>query len=117
MPTDSENTINLGSGMLFMTDANGKQIDLGPCSSIGTIEADPVDKNVVGRINTGAEATFTCTVHSRRMSRKRFVKKLMGYRVPRNVANSMADIVWLYDKSYAWGFFVINASGYLPWEN
>ena len=123
MPIDNENPIDLRSGTLYMkVPDTGEVVCLGQCGPItGTIEADPADPIVAGQINMPKEATFTFNIPARKMNRKmnrkRFVKKLMGAKVPRNVANSMADIVWMHGHSYSFGYMVISASGYLPWED
>lgn len=118
MPIDNENPITPESGVLYMKNhETGEEIYLGPCSPISTTAADPVDTNVVHQINTGAEATFTINIPIRKMNRKRFLKQLMAYRVPRNVANSMAEIVRKNGHPYSWGFLVIKLTGFLPWED
>ena len=119
MPIDNENPITLASGTLYMKDPEtGENHCIGQCGPISsTIEADPADNPVVGRINTGAEATLIVKIPPiRKMSRKRLVKLLMSYRVPRNVANSMAEIVRKNGHTYAWGFLVAKFAGFLPLE-
>lgn len=119
MPIDNENPIDLSSGTLYMkVPDTGEDVCLGPCRPIaGTIEADPADPIVVGQINLPKEATFTIKIPIRRISRKRFLKLLMSYGVPRNVASSIAEIVRKNGHSYAWGFVVIRFAGFLPWED
>lgn len=119
MPVDNENPIDLSSGTLYMKNLEtGEDICLGQCGPItGTIEADPADPIVAGQINLPKEATFTIKIPIRKITRKRFLKLLMSYRVPRNVANSMAEIVRKNGHPYAWGFVVIRFAGFLPWED
>lgn len=120
MPIDNENPITPASGVLYMKDpATGEDVCLGQCGPItGTIEADPADEIVIGRINKPQEATLTINIPPiRKITRKRFLKLLMSYRVPRNVANSMAEIVRKSGHTYAWGFVVIKFTGFLPWED
>ena len=118
MPINNENPITPASGTLYMKDPEtGEEHCLGSCGPINsTIEADPADNIVVGRINTGAEATNTINIPIRKMNRKRFVKKLMAYRVPRNGANAIAKVVRRNGHTYAWGLLTIKLAGYFPWE-
>ena len=118
MPIDNENPIALSAGTLYLKDpATGENICLGPCNPIINPEEDPVAPSVAHLINIGKEAAFTLNIPARKMNRKRFVKQLMASRVPRNVANSMADIVWMHGHSYSLGYMVISVSGCLPWED
>lgn len=119
MPIDNENPITPASGVLYMKDPEtGEDVCLGQCGPItDTIEADPADPNVVHRINEPKEATLTIKIPIRKITRKRFLKLLMSYGVPRNVANSMAEIVRKNGHTYAFGFLVIKFTGFLPWED
>lgn len=119
MPIDNENPIIQSSGFLYMNNPEtGENVCLGPCRPItGTIEADPDDPIVVGQINLPKEATLTVYIPIQKINRKRFLKLLMSYRVPRNEANSMAEIVRKNGHTYAFGFLVIKFSGFLPWED
>ena len=112
------NPIALRTGTLFITDpATGEKTPLGPIEPTAIeIDADPLDTPIVRKLDKNLEATFTIRVPGKKMTRKRFVKKLMANRVPRNVANSMAEIARAHGHSYSWSWLVINFGGFLPWE-
>lgn len=120
MPTDNEsiNPIALRTGTLFITDlATGEKTPLGPIEPTAIeIDAAPLDTPIVRKLDTNLEATFTIRIPGKKMNRKKFVKQLMANRVPRNVANSMAEIVRNNGDSYSWGWLVICFGGFLPWE-
>ena len=117
MPPKDENPIMPAMGTLYITDhATGEETHRGPVTQIQTVEADPREDKVVHSINHFPTATFTIKLPDKKMTRKRFIKKLMAALVPRNVANSMAELVMIHGHSYAWGYFVISVSGVLPWK-
>lgn len=117
MPPKDENPIMPTMGTLYIIDkATGEETPLGPVTKIQTVEADPREDRIVHRINHSPEATFTFTIRSKRMTRKKFVKKLMAAGVPRNIANTLAQIVRNNGDSYSWGYLVIGLSGHLPWK-
>lgn len=117
MPPKDESPITPAMGTLYIiAKATGEETPLGPVTSIRTIEADPREDNVVHRINHSPAATFTFTIRSKRMTRKKFVKMLMADGVPRNIANAMAEIVRNNGDTYSWGYLVIGLSGFLPWK-
>lgn len=131
MPPKDENPIMPTMGTLYMIDmATGEETPLGPVTHTPTIEADasgaysyngvelpPLPDYPIACTNyPEATFTFTFTVRSKRMTRKKFLKKLMADGVPRNIANSMAEIVRSNGNSYSWGYFVIGLSGFLPWK-
>lgn len=113
MPTENENPIMPAMGTLHII---GEAIDLAQVTEIRTIEADTREDKVVARINHSPTATFTIRIPDKKMTRKRFVKKLMADGVPRNIANSIAELVRNNGDSYSWGYIVISASGHLPWK-
>ena len=129
MHPDNE-PISLGAGTLYIIDQEtGEEAPLGQVTQIRGIEADtsgaysyngvqlpPLPEADVHRIKQPPTATFTFTIRSKRMTRKKFVKKLMADGVPRNIANDMADLVLIHGHTYAWGYFVICVSGVLPWK-
>lgn len=51
--------------------------------------------------------SWSFELHLRRMSRKRFVKKLMGMGFPRNVANTYARACAKNKKPYRWQYWAI----------
>lgn len=118
MPTDNEsiNPIALRTGTLFITDPDtGDKTPLGPIEPTAIeIDAAPLDTPIVRKLDTNLEATFTIRIPGKKMNRKKFVKKLMANRVPRNVANSMAEIARAHGHSYSWSWLVINFSRFLP---
>lgn len=119
MPTDNE-PINLSTGTLFFTNPNtGDRTPLGTAVDIhmATIVPDPISPESVHWINKSPEATFTIRIPAKKMSRKRFVKKLMASSVPRNVANDVADLARTHGHSYAWAYLVISCGAFLPWES
>ena len=121
MHPDNEpiNPIDLRTGTLFITDlATGEETPLGPVTDINeTIVPDPISPDAVHWINKAPEATFTIRIPNKKMNRKKFVKQLMANRVPRNVANSMAEIARAHSNPYSWAWLVINFGGFLPWED
>lgn len=118
MPPENESRHIMGTmGDLYIIDtATGVETPLGPVTQIRTVEADPREDKIIARLNPTPTATFTIKMPDKKMTRKRFVKKLMAAGVPRNIANSMAEIALIHCHSYAWSYFVISASGYLPWK-
>ena len=116
MHPDNE-PITLGAGTLYMIDqATGEETPLGQVNTDHeTIEADPIDTSAVLRINTGEEASFTATLQVQRMSRKRFIKTLMGYCISRNRANAVAKIARDRGHPYGWAFTVILFTGFQLW--
>ena len=118
MPTDNE-PIALKTGTLYFIDqATGEKTPLGPIEPTAIeIDAAPLDTPIVRKLDTNLEATFTIRIPGKKMNRKKFVKQLMANRVPRNVANSMAEIARAHGHSYSWAWLVINFSGFLPWED
>lgn len=121
MPVDSENPITpatLASGTLYLIDkTTGEETPLGPVKAISTVEAAPENNEVVHRINTGEEASFTFNIQFHKMNRKRFVKKLMAVGVSRNDANSVAEIARKNGHSYSWCYLVIYFTGLLPFKD
>ena len=116
MHPDNE-PIALGTGTLFIIDPDtGEKTPLGPIHP-ATIEIDAtIDTPIVRKLNKNPEATFTIRIPGKKMNRKKFVKQLMANRVPRNVANSMAEIARAHGHSYSWSWPVINFTGFLPWK-
>ena len=116
MPTDNE-PINLSAGTLFIIDPDtGEKTPLKVTDIHETIVPEPESPDAVHWINKAPEATFTIRIPGKKMNRKKFVKQLMANRVPRNVANSMAEIVQAHRHSYSYGWLVLCIGGYLPWE-
>lgn len=118
MPPENESRHIMGTmGDLYIIDtATGVETPLGPVTQIRTVEADPREDKIIARLNPTPTATFTIKLPDKKMTRKRFVKKLMAAGVPRNIANSISEIVRNNGDSYSWGYFVISVSGYLPWK-
>jgi len=116
MHPDNE-PIALRTGTLFIIDpATGEKTPLGHIEP-ATIEIDAtIDTPIVRKLDTNLEATFAIRIPGKKMSRRKFVKQLMANRVPRNVANSMAEIARAHGHPYSWAWLVINCSGFLPWE-
>lgn len=112
------NPIALGTGTFYITESTGDRIPLGTAADIHmeTIVPDPISPEAVQWINKSPEATFTIRIPCKKMNRKKFVKQLMANRMPRNVANSMAEIARAHGHSYAWAWLVISFGGFLPWE-
>ena len=129
MHPDNE-PISLGAGTLYIIDPEtGEEAPLGQVTQIRCIEADnsgtysyngvqlpPLPELDVHRIKHPPEATVTFHINSKRMTRKKFVKKLMASGVPRNVANTMAEIVRDHGDSYSWGYLIICLTDHLPWK-
>ena len=117
MPPKDENPIMPTMGTLYIIDkATGEETPLGPVTgTIETIVPETISPEAVHWINKNPEATFTIRVPCKKMNRKKFVKQLMANRVPRNVANSMAEIARAHGHSYSWSWLVINFGGFLPW--
>lgn len=114
------NPIDLRTGTFFITDPDtGDKTPMGTAADIHieTIIPDPISPEAVHWINKAPEATFTIRIPNKKMNRKKFVKKLMANRVPRDVANSIAEIARANGHSYSWAWLVINFSGFLPWED
>ena len=112
------NPIDLSGGTLFIIDPDtGEGTPLGTVTDIHeTIVPDPISPEAVQWINKSPEATFTIRMHAKKMSRKRFVKKLMGYCVSRNKANAVAAIARERGDSYAWAYMVICFNVITIWE-
>lgn len=111
--------IALRTGTLYIVDeATGEKTPLGsiePSAMAIDISITPPD-TYIRKIDKNLEASFTIRIPGKKMNRKKFVKQLMANRVPRNVANSMAEIARAHGHSYSWSWLVINFSGFLPWE-
>lgn len=116
MHPDNE-PISLGAGTLYIIDPEtGEEAPLGQVTQIRGIEVDTEEDKIVHRINNPPTATVTFHINSKRMTRKKFVKKLMADGVPRNVANTMAEIVRDHGDSYSWGYLIICLTDHLPWK-
>ena len=119
MHPDNE-PITISSGTLYIVDPDtGEKDPLGPVNDITeTIVPDPISPNAtnwVKKAPESQEASFTITPQFQKMSRKRFVKTLMGYRVSRNRANAVAKIARARGHSYGWALLVIKFIGFQLW--
>lgn len=99
-----ERNITFPEGILFEKDQNGNKLHFGPPDNIEMDETkEPVDPKemqyIPKQVKERLDATFV--LYLRRMSRKRFIKKLMGKGVPRNVARLTAESVRESKGSYA----------------
>lgn len=90
-----ERTMNLTGGTLFINDP-----ETGAAIEVGNVEMGEVKFNdnatatgVIKPVKIGemTSLSFECKLLPHRMSRKRFIKKLMSMRIQRNVAYVVAE--------------------------
>lgn len=107
---EREFTFTPTEGTLFFNDENGNRVTLCPITGAEIIEpAEPVDPKemqyIPKLVKKQLEATFV--IRLRQMSRKKFIKKLMGHGVQRNEARRLAKEVVCNNNSYA-GTYLYN---------
>lgn len=100
-------------GMLYV-EFNGELVSFG---AVQKMEITPAEEPVINvpklkRLQE-TEFTFTTRFFLKRVSRKRFVKKLMAGGVPRNVAATIAKNVRCTKATYGNHLWLMQVSGYL----
>lgn len=118
MHPDNE-PITFGSGTLYLINKEtGETTPLCPVHEGTIIKEISIDTsttdNIVGKTVTD-EATFTFTIPTKKLTRKRFIKKLMGHCVPRNAANAVAAVARTRGDPYSWAYMVIGFTSIQLW--